>query len=528
MKTSLIVLLLLLAFNTNAADIVTIDTSLGRYDVTTVTGDYYDHEPLLKEQVWWDNEALAYEFLEAARGYEKIGYPNTGFNESPYFAYNDSFASSEVEVIYWVEATPGAEGCNPSDPDTCNIFIDTISNNCYFDVDGSLCVWAVASKVLQANSNGPYNGMTGLPVTFSGSDSTDSSGSAILTYDWDFGDGNTDTGETTSHTYATASAYTVTLTVTNDSGDIDTEETTAEIVVAPQPPIAGPLRPYSGLAGDSIAFDGSNSIDPDGGNITAWDWDFGDGNTGTGETPSHIYDTTGDYTVSLVVIDEEGEQSTLVRTTATIVDAFQPPIADPGGPYEAASASQVTFDGSNSSDPDGGDIVTWNWDFGDGNTGTGETPSHSYANPGSYNISLQVIDDEGEKSAIELTTATIQTAANVGEDDSGGGSDGACFIATAAYGSYMEPHVLSLRRFRDERLMPHRLGRQFVSLYYQYSPPVAQRIQDSPSLRLLTRLSLTPLVFAVQYPVAATISFFTMLITALWFRRHIRTGRMAV
>ncbi|MCI0369803.1 MAG: VCBS repeat-containing protein, partial [candidate division NC10 bacterium] len=84
-----------------------------------------------------------------------------------------------------------------------------------------------------------------------------------------------------------------------------------------------------------------------------------------------------------------------------------------------------------------------------------------------------------------------------GPASGGGGGAGAgagCFIATAAYGSAMEPQVVLLRAFRDEFLMTNHAGRVFVQWYYRASPPLAARIGQSPSLRGLVRVILWPLV----------------------------------
>jgi hypothetical protein len=92
------------------------------------------------------------------------------------------------------------------------------------------------------------------------------------------------------------------------------------------------------------------------------------------------------------------------------------------------------------------------------------------------------------------------------------GSSSGCFIATAAYGSYMEPEVRLLRNFRDKSLLTNKPGRHFVSLYYRYSPPVAAYIAEHAWSRLLSRVALTPLVYGVKYPVAAL---FLMILLAI-------------
>ncbi len=76
----------------------------------------------------------------------------------------------------------------------------------------------------------------------------------------------------------------------------------------------------------------------------------------------------------------------------------------------------------------------------------------------------------------------------------GGGGGGGCFIATAAFGSMMEPHVKILRDFRDHFLLHNSLGKGFVRLYYAYSPPVADFIKKHDGLRLTVRISLLPVV----------------------------------
>jgi hypothetical protein len=76
----------------------------------------------------------------------------------------------------------------------------------------------------------------------------------------------------------------------------------------------------------------------------------------------------------------------------------------------------------------------------------------------------------------------------------GSGSGGGCFIATAACGSYAEGHVMILRKFRDQYLLQHALGKSLVNLYYRNSPSLAHIIHRKGYLRFLTRMGLSPLV----------------------------------
>lgn len=92
------------------------------------------------------------------------------------------------------------------------------------------------------------------------------------------------------------------------------------------------------------------------------------------------------------------------------------------------------------------------------------------------------------------TSSGSAVTSSVGSSGGGGG----CFIATAAYGSRLEPHVQILRQFRDVYLLPSRAGQTFVKVYYRYSPPVAAFIAEHEILRTSVRLILAPAV-AVSY-----------------------------
>lgn len=112
--------------------------------------------------------------------------------------------------------------------------------------------------------------------------------------------------------------------------------------------------------------------------------------------------------------------------------------------------------------------------------------------------------------------------------DGGGGGGGGCFIATAAFGSLLEPHVVLLQQFRDEVLLAHPLGQRFVAWYYDMSPPVARFIASHEWLRPIVRGMLYPLIgfsyciihWVIFAPVALSLAFAALLFALMLSRRR--------
>lgn len=102
-------------------------------------------------------------------------------------------------------------------------------------------------------------------------------------------------------------------------------------------------------------------------------------------------------------------------------------------------------------------------------------------------------------STLNVLEPTVAAAAGSG----GGGSGGGCFIATAAYGSYLHPKVAELRQFRDRHLLTNAPGRLFVSLYYRLSPPIAEVISEHEWMKGGVRALLVPVVLSVEHPAGA-------------------------
>ena len=264
-----------------------------------------------------------------------------------------------------------------------------------------------------ADAGPPVVGAKGQAVSFDGSASTDLDGD-IVQYDWYFGDGNKalDAGPTPTHTYQEAGLYSVTLTVTNDDSVPASDSTTALIGESSQPPTADANGPYNGQLDAAtsealVSFDGSSSSDPDG-RIARYDWDFGDGTDAMDAGPmlDKIYEAAGKYIVTLTVTDNSGETDT-DTTVANVGIGNLPPQADAGDKVSGEAGRRITFDGTRSSDPDG-DITSYAWDFGDGNTGTGPTPRHRYAKPGNYFVTLTVTDSDDVTDS-DATLATVSS-----------------------------------------------------------------------------------------------------------------------
>jgi subtilisin family serine protease len=114
--------------------------------------------------------------------------------------------------------------------------------------------------------------------------------------------------------------------------------------------------------------------------------------------------------------------------------------------------------------------------------------------------------------------ACTNKAASGGSSGGGGG----CFIATAAYGSYLDHHVIVLREFRDRYLLTNGPGRAFVGLYYRFSPPAADFIRRHEALRASVRFVLTPLVFGIEYPGAAVAIVFLGMVVIMPLRSRIK------
>ncbi|MBE7190381.1 PKD domain-containing protein, partial [Jatrophihabitans endophyticus] len=166
------------------------------------------------------------------------------------------------------------------------------------------------------------------------------------------------------------------------------------------PPDDAPTAAFtSGCTQLSCTFDGTGSTDPDG-SITSYAWDFADGTTATGATPSHTFTTGGTHFVTLTVTADSG--ATDIATHA--VDTNAPPVA---AFTSACTRLKCTFDASTSTDSDG-KVESYFWDLGDETTSTKKKLTHMYAIGGTHMVSLTVSDNSG---ATDTVTRAVTTNA---------------------------------------------------------------------------------------------------------------------
>ena len=166
------------------------------------------------------------------------------------------------------------------------------------------------------------------------------------------------------------------------------------------------LAPYELIEGDSGEFR-AHGVKPNGANYL---WDFGDNLGGSGEIVNHVYVDEGQYTITLTVIDDKGSIG-VAKTQITILHRNEQPVASLestyGGKGQTIKVNSLAFfDGGSSSDPDG-DVLTFLWDFGDGNTGEGIRPNHFYESTGNFTVTLTV-SDNGNLSSTSQTWVLVQ------------------------------------------------------------------------------------------------------------------------
>lgn len=213
-----------------------------------------------------------------------------------------------------------------------------------------------------------------------------STGFSLLSYTWNFGDGNYSFDMDPIHTYQYNGEYIVSLFVSDDNGQCYDYilDTITINNTTPEPCIAAFVDSMD-YFGNSVAF-----YDYSSGNPTAWFWDFGDGTSSTQQYPYHSYAQPGTYTVCLTITTPVGTCSTCNSLVITNV---------PSGPCNVSL--NIYQDSLNTSvwyaypSVTGTAPFTYLWSFGDGNVSTEQYPSHTYTATGIYNVCLTITDATG-------------------------------------------------------------------------------------------------------------------------------------
>jgi len=281
----------------------------------------------------------------------------------------------------------------------------TVEDGVAQDAETKTALITVLTPVTAAFGSDETSGCGPLSVNFSDL----SSGDGVNSWAWDFGDGNSSTEQNPNHTYQNAGTYAVVLTARNDCSS-DTEAKTDFITVGTLPTAEFNSSPPSVCIGGSVSFTKTST-----GNET-WSWNFGDGGSSNLQNPDHTYQSAGTFTVNLTVTGDCGQASV---TKVNLITVTAPGAADfQASPPSGCPDLIVNFTDTST----GSGLEARSWNFGDGSSGEGLTPSHTYTTTGTFTVSLTVTAQCGELVATktELITVLEPTAAAFDESNTSG------------------------------------------------------------------------------------------------------------
>ncbi len=224
-------------------------------------------------------------------------------------------------------------------------------------------------------------------ATVAFSNTTENAGS----YLWLFGDGNSSTEENPAHTYELGGDYTVALLAANECGTDTAQQLISLTGAAPLPNLSASAG--EGCAPLEVSFDGGVE-----GTVTGWQWSFPGGtpDSSTDPSPVVVYEQAGVYDVSLRVSNAFGETS---QEEAGLISVIDVP--------EASFTFDIQELALSLTNTSAGEGLSYNWDFGDGNTSTEVNPQHTYAEAGEYKVVLTVSNACGEDVAQTTVVAVV-------------------------------------------------------------------------------------------------------------------------
>ncbi len=217
--------------------------------------------------------------------------------------------------------------------------------------------------------------------------STSTSEHDIISYSWDFGDGHEGDGSAPYHTFPEPGVYLVCLTITDNFGCVD--DVCHEVTVAAVQSDCNAEFTWEQIPGTlQIHFNSTSTSEHD---IVSYHWNFGDNHEGDGSSPYHTYTEGGTYLVCLIITDNVGCVSDVCHEVT--VQGLPPSECNAEFIWEQFSGSlEVDFTNTSTSDHD---IVSFNWNFGDGHEGDGPNPTHTYLEPGTYLVCLIIETEDG-------------------------------------------------------------------------------------------------------------------------------------
>ncbi|MDN5205667.1 PKD domain-containing protein [Fulvivirgaceae bacterium BMA10] len=205
----------------------------------------------------------------------------------------------------------------------------------------------------------------------------ETTGSNITGYTWDFGDGTNSTLQNPSHEYTDPGTYNVALTVDNSLGCSTTTTKTVTVHALPQVSFTNELA----CSGSTTQFFDQTVVAN--ANITAWEWDFGDGGSSTEEDPQHAYSAGGSYTVKLITTSNFGCKDSV----EIVVDVLTGPTADFG--FNEVCLGEATIFEDLSTESGSNTITSWFWEI-NGETFTEQNPQYVFPSSGTYDVTLTI------------------------------------------------------------------------------------------------------------------------------------------
>jgi PKD repeat protein len=249
----------------------------------------------------------------------------------------------------------------------------------------------------------PRSGTAPLSVQF-----IDNSTGYPTSWNWNFGDGTENsTQQSPAHVYQSPGTYDVILTISNAYGQSTVHK--AGYITVSTPGLQADFTgyPQAGFVPLTVQF-----MDTSTGAHNQWTWSFGDGGTSNAANPSHIYQTTGTFTVSLTIRDGQGGESTATKPNYITVTGLPPaPVANfTANITEGMAPLHLQFTDLSSGSP-----YEWAWNFGDGATSTLQNPEHIFRNPGNYTVSLTVRNIGGSDTETKINYIHVQMSPPVAD-----------------------------------------------------------------------------------------------------------------